>query len=63
MQEVRPYTDQVIQRLGNLDDYYTEQADSANGAFRALMIVTLLFYRGNCRLFCMVRKSLGKPYF
>ena len=42
MQEVRPYTDQVIQRLGNLDDYYTEQADSANGAFRALLIVTLL---------------------
>ncbi len=39
---VEPYTDEVIQILGQIDDYYSEQADNAKSAFQTLLFITLL---------------------
>lgn len=39
---VAPRTDDVIACLGDLDDYYTQQADQANTAFQRLLVTILL---------------------
>ena len=41
-QEVEPYTDEVIQALGQIDTYYTQQVDQAKATFQALLLVMLL---------------------
>ncbi len=42
IQEVAPFTEQVIQGLQQIDTYYSQQLQSAQGTYQALMIVILL---------------------
>lgn len=42
LQDVAPYTDEVIQALGQLDDYYSQQVDKANTVYDELMVVIFL---------------------
>lgn len=42
LQEVAPRTDEVIQALGQLDEYYTQQVDAAKSVYNGLMLAIFL---------------------